>query len=107
MRPGRVIGVDQRRFEIAMAHPLLQRAHRDARCRHPRAKRVPGVVETHLPDACARKRSLKALEKRVAIHRSAGVGIAEYKILVRLEYRLAEEKIKLSAEPIGEGNASG
>src|SRR5215212_5159616 len=54
-----VVGVDQRRLEVTVAYPFLERSHRLAHGCHARPKRVTEVVEAHLANARGSERALE------------------------------------------------
>ncbi|MEK6272444.1 MAG: hypothetical protein AABM42_07320 [Actinomycetota bacterium] len=101
-----VVGVDQGRLEVPVAHPLLKRPKRHARGRHPGAEGVAKVVEAHVPHARPLGSRLETLQKPGAVKRGAGLRLAEHEIVIRLECACREVAVELAGDPVGERDRS-
>ena len=96
-----VVRVDLRRLRIRVAHPVLQRAHRRAGGRHPRAERVAQLVERDPVDVRAVDRLLEAADELRAVERLAGFGMAEDEIAVARVDRPRAQIERARRDPLG------
>src|SRR5436853_2097357 len=83
VRTRRVVGVDLSGLDVAVAHPLLQRAHRYARGRHPGAERVAQIVEADRPERRTARGRLEPPEQPSAVEWRPDVRVAETRCVVR------------------------
>ena len=102
MRHRRVVGVDQRRLVVAVAHPFLKRAHRHAGSGHPRAERVAEVVEAHVADAGGLRSRLVALQQPRALERRAEVRMPEDEIVISPVRGATMVRVELGGDAVGE-----
>ena len=102
MRARLVVGVDQSGLEVAVAHPLLERAEGDASRGHPRPERVAEVMEADIAEAGALGGALEPLEQPGAIERLAALGMAEDKVAVPLVGAPAEVVLEFGGDPVGQ-----
>lgn len=79
-----VIGVDQRRREIAMSQPLLKRPQRHAGRGAVGAEGVAQVVEADAAQAGSRQRLFEALTQLRIIERVPGIRVGEYEVVIGL-----------------------
>ena len=81
--PRRVMEIAHRRLDVGVAHPLLHPA--DVRLSdHPRAERVPEIVEAQRPQLRPSRRCLVAAAQRRAVEEPAGLA-GEYQLVIARE----------------------
>jgi len=94
-----VVGVDERRFQVAVPHPLLETPHGDFSARRdPGPKGVAEIVKPHDAHASAPTGALEALADLRAVERPPRRGIREDEVVVGLERRRLEQALKAAAD---------
>ena len=97
---GLVVGVDLGRLDVAVAHPLLKRAQRDAGRRHPSAEGMAKVVETNGAYARGVERVLEAPHELRMVEDLAGLRVAEHEVVISSVRRTLVVQFELRADAI-------
>ena len=99
---GLVVGVDQGRLEIPVAHPLLERPQRHPGAGHPGPKGVAEIMEAQLTDLRSPGGSLEPLQQSGAVERVAGLRVTEDEVVVGGVSARLEVPIELAGNSIGQ-----
>ena len=92
-----IVRVDLRRLDVRVAHPLLERSHRDASRGHARAERVAQLVEGDWCDLGALDSLLKAADELRSVERLAGVRMGEHEIAIDCLYSVGSRSSRQRA----------
>jgi ADP-ribose pyrophosphatase YjhB (NUDIX family) len=103
---GRVVGVDLRRGDVAMAQPLLEGAHRHAGRGHARTEGVAQVVRGVLRQSGGGERGGEPVADVVVAQRLAGRRVGEDERLVVRRRRRLVQPVERTGDLVGERDAS-